>query len=45
MNAGASPAAKAYRDAARRLAGEPVPLAMPSEKKPFFSRLFGRRAA
>jgi len=38
-------AAKAYRDAARRLSGEPVPLAMPSEKKAFFSRLFGRRAA
>ncbi len=45
MNAGASVAAKAYKDAARRLAGEPVPLAMPVEKKPFFSRLFGRRAA
>jgi len=45
MNAGQSAAAKAYRDAARRLAGEPVPLAMPSEKKPFLSRLFGRRAA
>jgi septum site-determining protein MinD len=45
MNAGASSAAKAYKDAARRLIGEPVPLAMPSEKKPFFSRLFGRRAA
>jgi septum site-determining protein MinD len=45
MNAGASGAAKAYKEAARRIAGEPVPLAMPSEKKPFFSRLFGRRAA
>jgi len=45
MNAGASTAAKAYRDAARRLAGEPVPLILPSEKRPFFSRLFGRRAA
>jgi septum site-determining protein MinD len=45
MNAGASVAAKAYKDAARRLAGEPVPLVMPSEKRPLFSRLFGRRAA
>ncbi len=45
LNANQSVAAKAYKDAARRLAGEAVPLAMPSEKKPFFSRLFGRRAA
>jgi septum site-determining protein MinD len=45
LNAGLSTAAKAYKDAARRLAGEPVPLVMPSEKKPFLSRLFGRRAA
>ena len=45
MNANASTAAKAYKDAARRLAGEPVPLAMPTEKKAFFSRIFGRRAA
>src|SRR5947209_8182423 len=45
MNGGASAAAKAYRDAARRLAGETLPIAMPSEKKPFLSRLFGRRAA
>ena len=45
MNAGASVAAKAYKDAARRLAGEPVPLAIPSEKRALFSRLFGRRAA
>ena len=45
MNAGQSVAAKAYRDAARRLAGEPVPLVMPTEKRPLFSRLFGRRAA
>ena len=45
MNAAASAAAKAYKDAARRLAGETLPIAMPSEKKPFLSRLFGRRAA
>src|SRR5437763_12622397 len=45
MNGGASAAAKAYRDAARRLAGETLPIAMPSGEKPFLSRLFGRRAA
>ena len=45
LNGGQSAAAKAYFDAARRLAGEPVPLVMPSEKKAFLSRLFGRRAA
>jgi len=41
----ASAAAKAYKDAARRLAGENVPLVMPADKKPFLTRLFGRRAA
>ena len=45
MNASQSAAAKAYKDAARRLAGEPVPLVIPTEKRPLFSRLFGRRAA
>jgi septum site-determining protein MinD len=45
LNASQSAAAKAYKDAARRIAGEPVPLAIPTEKKPFLSRLFGRRAA
>ncbi|HEY1585074.1 MAG TPA: septum site-determining protein MinD [Polyangia bacterium] len=45
LSAGQSVAAKAYKDAARRLAGEPVPLAMPSDKKHFLSRLFSRRAA
>ena len=30
-----SPAGRAYRDAARRLVGETVPVAIPAEKKPF----------
>ncbi len=45
MSASASMAGKAYKDAARRLAGESLPIAMPSEKRPFLTRLFGRRAA
>jgi septum site-determining protein MinD len=45
MNGAASVAGRAYRDAARRLAGETVPLALPTDKKTFFNRLFGRRAA
>ncbi len=45
MSAAASAAGRAYQDAARRLAGEDVPIAMPSGKMPFLTRLFGRRAA
>jgi septum site-determining protein MinD len=46
INGSASPAARAYREAARRLAaGETAPAALPDEKKTFFNRLFGRRAA
>jgi septum site-determining protein MinD len=45
MSAAASIAGKAYRDAARRLAGEDLPIAMPASKKKLFTRLFGRRAA
>ena len=45
INGSASPAARAYREAARRLAGETVPIAIPNEKKTFLNRLFGRRAA
>jgi len=37
--------AMAYFDAARRLAGEEVPITIPGEKKNFLDRLFGRRAA
>ncbi len=40
----ASPAARAYVDAARRLGGETVEMTIPSQRKGFF-RLFGRRAA
>jgi septum site-determining protein MinD len=45
MNAGKSIAGRAYREAAQRLAGESVPLLLPSGKTTFFNRLFGRRAA
>ena len=45
LNAAVSAAAQAYKDACRRLAGETVPMVIPGQKKPFFSRLFGRRAA
>ena len=45
INGSASPAARAYRDAARQLAGETAPIVVPEEKKTFFNRLFSRRAA
>jgi len=45
INGSVSPAARAYREAARRLVGETVPIAIPNEKKTFLNRLFGRRAA
>ena len=45
MNNTVSIAGRAYRDAARRLAGETVPLVIPDEKKTLINRLFGRRAA
>jgi septum site-determining protein MinD len=45
-NAAGGPARLAYLEAARRLGGETtVPVAIPDEKKTFFTRLFGRRAA
>jgi septum site-determining protein MinD len=37
--------ARAYIDAARRLRGENVPMVIPTERKRFFGKLFGRRAA
>ncbi|OWV70576.1 septum site-determining protein MinD [Rhizobium sp. R634] len=40
-----SPAAMAYFDAARRLAGETLPMAIPEEKRNIFGKIFGRRAA
>ena len=49
MGASAGEAARAYRDAARRLTGESLapPVMVPAldERKTFFNRLFGRRAA
>jgi septum site-determining protein MinD len=39
------PPAMAYFDAARRLAGEDVPLTVPGEKKGLFGKIFARRAA
>jgi septum site-determining protein MinD len=41
----ASPPALAYRDAARRLKGEKVPMLVPNERRRLFDKLFGRRAA
>ncbi|MBP1871605.1 Septum site-determining protein MinD [Ensifer adhaerens] len=37
--------ALAYLDAARRLAGEAVPMTIPGEKRGLFGKIFGRRAA
>ena len=37
--------ARAYGDAARRLGGEDVEMTIPFERKGFFNKLFGRRAA
>jgi septum site-determining protein MinD len=43
-NAASAPA-RAYADAARRLRGDDIPMIIPSERKRFFEKLFGRRAA
>jgi septum site-determining protein MinD len=37
--------ARAYKEAARRLAGEDVDMTIPSERKGLLNKLFGRRAA
>jgi septum site-determining protein MinD len=37
--------ARAYTAAARRLAGEDIAMSIPTDKKGFFNKLFGRRAA
>jgi septum site-determining protein MinD len=37
--------ARAYKDAARRLAGETVEMTIPTDKKSLLNKLFGRRAA
>jgi septum site-determining protein MinD len=45
MNNASSIAGRAYGDAARRLAGETVPMLVPGTKKNLLNRVFGRRAA
>jgi septum site-determining protein MinD len=45
LNNAASAPARAYLDAARRLKGDDVPMAIPSDRKGLFDKLFGRRAA
>ena len=42
---GASAPARAYFDAARRLRGEALPVTVPGEKRGFFGKIFGRKAA
>jgi septum site-determining protein MinD len=45
LNNPTSAPARAYADAAKRLRGETVAMAVPSERLRFISKLFGRRAA
>jgi septum site-determining protein MinD len=45
INGSVGPAGRAYKEAARRLVGETLPVAVPDQRKTFFNRLFGRRAA
>jgi septum site-determining protein MinD len=45
LSAATTAPARAYQDAVRRLKGETVPMVIPGEKRPLFSRIFGRRAA
>src|ERR1700754_4563915 len=45
LNNPISAPARAYLDAARRLKGEVLPMTIPSDRKGFFDKLFGRRAA
>jgi len=45
INNPASGPALAYADAARRLNGEVVEMNIPSDKRGFLSKLFGRKAA
>jgi len=40
-----NPAARAYSEAARRLEGEDLPVALPVDRRGLFDRLLGRRAA
>jgi septum site-determining protein MinD len=45
LNNATSAPARAYIDAARRLRGENLAMSVPSDRKRFFDKLFGRRAA
>jgi septum site-determining protein MinD len=45
LNDPSSAPAQAYRDAAARLRGQTVPMTVPADRKGFFDKLFGRRAA
>jgi len=45
LNNPASAPARAYADAARRLCGETVAMSVPSDKRSFIGKLFGRRVA
>jgi septum site-determining protein MinD len=45
ISAATSQAGRAYDDAARRLAGETVPMSIPGERRSFLDRVLGRRAA
>jgi septum site-determining protein MinD len=43
-NANSAPG-RAYHDAALRLTGQEIPMSIPTERKGFFDKLFGRKAA
>lgn len=45
LNDPANAAARAYMDAARRLLGEDVSMVLPSDRRGFFDRILGRKAA
>ena len=45
LNDATSAPARAYTDAARRLKGHDVPMSIPTDRKGFLDKLFGRRAA
>jgi septum site-determining protein MinD len=45
LNDPTNAAARAYMEAAKRLQGESLPLALPTQRRGFIDRLFGRKAA
>ncbi len=45
LNEPTNVAARAYMDAARRLNGETIPMVLPTDRRGFFDRLLGRKAA